>query len=487
MATTMPGPDSSRVSDEQRLAELGYAQELNRSWSGFQNFAISFTIISILAGCFTTYGQAWNNGGPIAISWGWPLISIPILDHRLLHVRARLGLSDGRRDLLVGVQARGSRVGLVHRLVQPHRPRRGDRLGRLRLRHVHERDLRGVRLQPLQRGRRRFFSGTFWLFVVILAFHALVNIAGSHLVARINGISVWWHVSGVAVILLVLIFVPDQARSGGLRLHQRFNNSGFPDGSTCLVLRAPARLPADAVHDHRLRLLRTHLRGDPRRGRERRQGGVAVDLLLGGLRLGPAAGHHVRRRQRRRRQQGRGGGAYSRSRSSSTPSTLGWSSSSSSSPPSGSSSAARAASPAPRACATRSAATGRFPLAASGGRSTDADPVQRRASSWPLGRYHHGPGALADKPGVPVAFFAVVSIAVIGLYIAYVIPIYLRWRMGDAFEAGPLDPRAQVQVDEPVPRSGSRSSRSSSSCRRTPVACRGTTSSTGSSSTTHPW
>src|SRR5688572_12117439 len=65
--------------DERRLAELGYKQELNRSWSGFQNFAISFTIISILAGCFTTYGQAWNNGGPIAISWGWPIISCAIL------------------------------------------------------------------------------------------------------------------------------------------------------------------------------------------------------------------------------------------------------------------------------------------------------------------------------------------------------------------------------------------------------------------------
>ena len=52
--------------------------------------------------------------------------------------------------------------------------------------------------------------------------------------------------------------------------------------------------------------------------------------------------------------------------------------------------------------------------------------------------------------GVPVAFFAVVSIAVIGLYIAYVIPIYLRWRMGDTFETGPMDARAQVQVDEPV-------------------------------------
>src|SRR5579885_1306026 len=66
-------------SDEKRLAELGYKQELRRGWSGFSNFAISFSIISILAGCFTTYGQAWNNGGPVAISIGWPVISLLIL------------------------------------------------------------------------------------------------------------------------------------------------------------------------------------------------------------------------------------------------------------------------------------------------------------------------------------------------------------------------------------------------------------------------
>src|SRR5271156_1092761 len=66
-------------SDEDRLAELGYKQELNRGWSGFSNFAISLTIICILSGCFTTYGQAWNDGGPIAISIGWPVISILVL------------------------------------------------------------------------------------------------------------------------------------------------------------------------------------------------------------------------------------------------------------------------------------------------------------------------------------------------------------------------------------------------------------------------
>src|SRR5215218_3292261 len=62
--------------DAQKLAELGYKQELTRGWSQFSNFAISFTIISVLAGCFTTYPQAWNLGGPIAISWGWPMLGL---------------------------------------------------------------------------------------------------------------------------------------------------------------------------------------------------------------------------------------------------------------------------------------------------------------------------------------------------------------------------------------------------------------------------
>src|SRR5438477_8090351 len=60
--------------DEQRLAELGYKQELTRAWSSFTNFAISFTIISVLAGCFTNFSFAWNAGGPAAIAIGWPIL-----------------------------------------------------------------------------------------------------------------------------------------------------------------------------------------------------------------------------------------------------------------------------------------------------------------------------------------------------------------------------------------------------------------------------
>ena len=71
---------SQNLDAESKLLEsLGYKQEFNRRWSAFSNFAVSFSIISVLSGCFTTFGQAWNNGGPVAISIGWPVISIFIL------------------------------------------------------------------------------------------------------------------------------------------------------------------------------------------------------------------------------------------------------------------------------------------------------------------------------------------------------------------------------------------------------------------------
>ena len=59
------------------------------------------------------------------------------------------------------------------------------------------------------------------------------------------------------------------------------------------------------------------------------------------------------------------------------------------------------------------------------------------------------PALIGDENNYTYAFFAVVSITVIGLYIAYVIPIFLRWRMGDAFEPGPWTLGKQVQVDQP--------------------------------------
>ena len=64
------------LDDESLLHRLGYAQQLFRAMGGFQNFAISFTIISILAGCLTSYWVAFERGGPVAITWGWLLVGV---------------------------------------------------------------------------------------------------------------------------------------------------------------------------------------------------------------------------------------------------------------------------------------------------------------------------------------------------------------------------------------------------------------------------
>src|ERR687883_617327 len=73
------GPTADKpdyLDDRTLLHRLGYAQELFRVMGGFENFAISFTIISVLAGTLTSYFIAFNNGGPITITWGWLLFGL---------------------------------------------------------------------------------------------------------------------------------------------------------------------------------------------------------------------------------------------------------------------------------------------------------------------------------------------------------------------------------------------------------------------------
>src|SRR5262245_17980189 len=219
--------------DERRLAELGYKQDLQRAWSSFSNFAISFTIISVLAGCFTTYGQAWNNGGPIAISWGWPIIC-----GLILLVAFSMSELVSKYPTAGGIYYWASTMG---------GPKGGWFTGWFNLV-----GLVGV-VASVDYGCAQFMNATFslyalnlgfanWgdgvhvmsetflLFALILTLHALINIFSSPLVALFNNISVFWHVAGVAVIVLVLAFVPDTHQSVDFVFTERINNSGFSDG-----------------------------------------------------------------------------------------------------------------------------------------------------------------------------------------------------------------------------------------------------------------
>lgn len=62
--------------DEQLLKSLGYKQELARRMSGFSNFAISLSIICILAGGITSFQVGFCSVGGASIGIGWPLVCL---------------------------------------------------------------------------------------------------------------------------------------------------------------------------------------------------------------------------------------------------------------------------------------------------------------------------------------------------------------------------------------------------------------------------
>ena len=75
MSSEAPAVGAPHITDDEReLHRLGYAQELFRAMGAFRNFAISFTIISILAGCLTSYYLAFQWGGPVSVTWGWIIV-----------------------------------------------------------------------------------------------------------------------------------------------------------------------------------------------------------------------------------------------------------------------------------------------------------------------------------------------------------------------------------------------------------------------------
>ena len=68
----MTNPDRE-PDDDATLRRLGYAPELSRRMGAFSNFALSFSIICILAGGVTSFHLGYCGVGGAAIGLGWPL------------------------------------------------------------------------------------------------------------------------------------------------------------------------------------------------------------------------------------------------------------------------------------------------------------------------------------------------------------------------------------------------------------------------------
>src|SRR3569833_407067 len=225
--TSAPAPPS----DEARLHQLGDAQELRRHMSGFSNFAVSFTIISILSGCLTLYAYGMNTGGPVVIVWGWPIVGILTLFVGLAMAEVCSsfptagGLNYWAAKLAPPKHAAvwSWFTGLVYFLGQGA-VTAGSDFGAAFFLNA---------LLDLQFGFDARPWHTILLFGLILVLHGLLNSFGVSLVALLNNVSVWWHILGVLIIVAVLAFVPDHHQSASFVFGHFVNNTGW--GSTLYV------------------------------------------------------------------------------------------------------------------------------------------------------------------------------------------------------------------------------------------------------------
>ena len=196
------------LSDTERLHQLGYAQELNRGMSKFSNFAISFTIISILSGCLTLYGFGLQHGGPPTMLWGWLIVGVLVLF---------AGLS--MAEICSAYPTAG---GLYYWAAKLAPGKSGpiwswftgwfNLLGQVAV-------TAGISFGAafsVSAFLALFTNQGYWLspghtiaiLAVILFAQGLLNTFGIKLVALLNNLSVWWHLVGVAVIVLILFVSP---------------------------------------------------------------------------------------------------------------------------------------------------------------------------------------------------------------------------------------------------------------------------------------
>ena len=205
------------------LHRLGYAQELLRSMGGFSNFAISFSIISILTGAVILYdyGLAW--AGTAAVLLGWPLITIFVLA-----IAASMGEIASAYPTAGGLYYWASRMKNKNwgwwtawlNLVGQFAIVAG-------INYAAAGFLNATIITPLlsnlgvdYQNTSTFLgvlNGQLVTMGILMLIQLAMNIAGINLVALLNQVSVWWHIVIVAAVVF-LVFLAGKPDESGLTL-----------------------------------------------------------------------------------------------------------------------------------------------------------------------------------------------------------------------------------------------------------------------------
>ncbi len=202
------------AADVKELHKMGYAQQLFREMGGFSNFAISFSIISILTGAMLLYGYGLKFAGPAINTFGWPIVSVftMIIAASMAEIASAYPTAGGLYfwatklggigwgwwtawfnmlgqititagiDISVAIYGVGMFVAIFN--IDPATPVLGGLFG------------------------WTVTSWGFYVFMMVIFMipQVIINIYGIKLTSVLNDFSVYWHIVGVLIIAALLTF-----------------------------------------------------------------------------------------------------------------------------------------------------------------------------------------------------------------------------------------------------------------------------------------
>jgi amino acid transporter len=209
--------------DAEDLHRFGYAQQLLRDMGGFANFAVSFTVLSILTGAITLYGHGLNYGGPAANGIGWPLVTFFTLAvaASMAEIASKIPTAGAMYhwSAILGGPGWGWFTAWFN-LVGQVAITAGVDYG-IALFVV---DLLGLKGQPALLG----------LYAALLASHGALNHWGIHLISKLNDFSVWYHIAVTCILFgAFAFFAPRQPLSFAFKTG--FTTSHYPYAWAFLV------------------------------------------------------------------------------------------------------------------------------------------------------------------------------------------------------------------------------------------------------------
>src|SRR5262245_7344685 len=199
--------------DRADLHQLGYAQELRRKMGWFSNFAISFSIISILAGGMPISWRGMVTAGPIVITLGWIIVGFFAL---------LVGMAMG--EICSAYPTAGGLYYWSAKLARKNPAKWSwftgyfNLLGQIGVIASVDYALAifiGYFIRMFDDGFGLTSWNIFVIFCCVLIVHGLLNAFSVPLVKFLADVSVWWHVFGVAIIAIALFTLPDNTRGIG--------------------------------------------------------------------------------------------------------------------------------------------------------------------------------------------------------------------------------------------------------------------------------